>query len=86
MPIQQANTDPNASTRALAVTPSDSADLAFTTKGVFVIGAGNLKVTMAEDTVPVVFTGVPAKTYLPISVSRIWATLTTATGIMALWE
>lgn len=85
MPIIPGNTSPTSSTRAAKVTPSDSIDLGTTTKGLWVGGVGNLQVTMAEGDV-VVFTAVAAGTYLPISVSRVWATLTTATLVVALWE
>jgi len=85
MSIIQSNTGPTASTRAAAVTPSDSADLAYTTKGLWVGGVGNVKVTMAGGDA-VTFTAVPAGTFLPISVSRVWSTGTTATLMLALWE
>lgn len=85
MSIMPSNAGPTSSTHAVAVTPSDSADLASVTKGVWVGGVGNLKVTMfgGED---VVITAVPAGTYLPIAVKRIWSTSTTASNIVALWE
>lgn len=69
---------------ALAVTPSDSADLAYTTRAIFVGGAGALKVRMlsGED---VVFTGVTAGTVLPIHAIRVWSSGTTATNITAIF-
>jgi len=67
-----------------AVTPSDSADLANVTRGVYVGGAGDLTVINAAGTT-VTFKAVPAGTLLPIRVARIKATLTTATNLVALW-
>lgn len=54
------------------------------TRGVYVGGAGNLKVTTAagED---VTLSGVLAGTVLPISVIRLWNTGTTATLITAMY-
>lgn len=71
-------------TRLLAVVPNDGADLAFTVRALWIGGAGNLRVTAADDSGDVVLTGVPAGTLLPIAVKRVWATNTTATGIVAL--
>jgi hypothetical protein len=67
-----------------AVTPSDTVDLTDVTRWVWVGGAGNLVViTAAGQTVTI--TGIAAGTLLPIRVSRVKATLTTATNILALW-
>lgn len=65
------------------VTPSDSADLARVSRGLFVGGAGNLSVVMAGNGATVVFTGVTAGSFLPIRVSRVNSTSTTATNIVA---
>ena len=70
--------------RAAAVTPNDSADLAATSRALYVGGAGNVRVTTAGgDTVT--FTGVPAGAILPVRVRRVFSTSTTATTILALW-
>lgn len=68
---------------AFLVTPSDTADLAVMTRGVYCGGAGNLKVDMADGTT-VVFTAVPIGYVLPIRARRIYATLTTSTLIIGL--
>ena len=70
-------------TNAVLITPSDAVDLATVTRAVYVGGAGDMKVTM-QDSGTVLFSGIPAGTTLPIRVSRIWATTTTATLIIAL--
>jgi hypothetical protein len=68
---------------AFAVTPHDTNALGFPTSGLFVGGAGNLVVTMISGS-DVTFTGVLAGSLLPIEVSHVKATSTTATNIVAL--
>lgn len=70
-------------TDGVAVTPSDSTVLT-TTRAVFVGGAGNLSVVMSSGTT-LVLTGVTAGTLLPIRVTKVKSTNTTATNIAALW-
>lgn len=67
-----------------AVTPNDSADLAELTRAVWVGGTGDLKVTF-QDGSTVVLQTVPAGSLLPIRVSRIFASGTTATLIAAIY-
>jgi hypothetical protein len=68
---------------AAAVSPSDSVDLANVSRFLVVGVAGNLNVvTEAGQTVVIpAAAGIP----LPIAVSRVKLTSTTATGIVALW-
>ncbi len=70
---------------AAAVTPSDTVDLADVTRGVYVGVAGDVKVNMATSGTSIVFTAVAAGSILPIRVTRILATGTTATNIVAVW-
>lgn len=70
---------------AVAVTPNDSADLAFASRGVFVGGAGNLAYIPLNGTTAVTLVGIPAGTILPIRPKRIMSTNTTATSIVSLW-
>lgn len=67
----------------VSVTPADGADLIpRLTRCLWVGGAGNVAVITADgDTVTIV--GVPAGTLLPIMVSRVLSTNTTATNILA---
>tara|TARA_R110000787_G_scaffold99975_1_gene204778 strand:- start:186 stop:446 length:261 start_codon:yes stop_codon:yes gene_type:complete len=67
---------------AFAVTPSDSVDLAFIARSLFIGVAGTVSVITKEGTT-VSFT-LPAGFILPLEVSRVRATGTTATGIVAL--
>lgn len=70
---------------AATVTPNDSTDLAKgRTKGVYVGTAGDLAVTMNDGT-NVTFSGLAAGVVHYISVSRIKATGTTATNIIAIY-
>lgn len=68
---------------AWVVTPSDNDDLTSWVRGVYVGGAGDLKVTMRDDSV-VTFTAVPAGSVLPIYIKKIHSTGTTATNIVGL--
>ena len=69
---------------AAAVTTSDETDLTETTRALYVGGEGNISVEM-EGGETVTFTGVPAGMLLPVCVTRVNATDTTATNIVALW-
>lgn len=71
-----------------AVTPADGSDLPFVnsligTKGLYVTGAGNVNVNLAGGGTAVL-TGLAAGQILPIAVTRVLSTSTTATGILAL--
>ncbi len=67
-----------------AITTSDSNDLPFLTRYVYVGGAGDVTaVTQAGNAV--VFKAVPAGAILPIRARRINQTGTTATNLVALW-
>lgn len=70
---------------AEAITPNDNADLTTTTRGLYIGGAGNLRVVLDRDTTPVTFVGVVAGSLLPIRATRVYATSTTATNIVALY-
>ena len=68
---------------AIAVTPSDSTDLVNVSRALWIGSAGNVSVVMLSGATAT-FTGVPAGSLLPIRVSRVRATLTTAGNILAL--
>lgn len=68
--------------RAEVVSPSDSTNLARVSRGIWVGGAGNVAAVMLGGDV-VTITGVPAGTLLPIRVTRINSTNTTATNMVA---
>ena len=70
------------------VSPDDGTDLTFVSRAIWVGGAGNLEVVMVGDKgaagATLSITGIPAGTLLPLAVTRIKATGTTATAIVAL--
>nr|DAL11089.1 MAG TPA_asm: hypothetical protein [Bacteriophage sp.] len=70
--------------RAAAVTTSDSAVSDDPTRALYVGGAGNVKVDMVSGGT-VTFSNVAAGTLLPIQVTRVYATGTTATLIIGLY-
>lgn len=77
----------NSSSFAAAVTPHDTNTINCT-RGLYVGGAGDVKVSMADDAkgdATVTFTAVPAGSLLPIQVKRVFSTGTTATAIVALY-
>lgn len=67
-----------------AVTPHDTNELAFVTRGIIVGVAGNVKVTLASGDV-VTLPGLAAGVIHPVRAKVIWSTGTTATTIVALW-
>lgn len=68
---------------AAAVTPNDSTDIR-PTRGLYIGGAGNIKVDMALGST-VTFVGLLAGSFIPIQVKRVYSTDTTATDIVALY-
>jgi hypothetical protein len=66
-----------------AVTPSDSALLAETTRGIYVGTGGTIAALMLSGA-GVTFAAVPGGTTLPVRLTKIMATGTTASDIVAL--
>jgi len=71
--------------RASAVTTSDATIYGQPTRALYIGAAGNLTVDMADGGSSVLFVGVQGGTLLPIQVTRVYATGTTATSIVALY-
>lgn len=65
-----------------AVTPSDSVNLVAPTRALYIGGGGDISVEMLNGTIS--FSAVQAGIF-PIQVTRVNATGTTATNIVALW-
>lgn len=80
-PLRQYDKASRALVRGIAVTPSDSADLPFTTRELRFAGAGNVKVTWADGSEGT--HAVAAGERVEWAVTRIHATGTSATGIEA---
>jgi hypothetical protein len=82
--------------RALAVTPSDTIDIQYPGDltaapnranwacVLYVGGAGDVRVTTAGGD-DVIFYGLAAGTFVPVNVVKVWNTDTSATNIVALW-
>jgi len=86
MPDRFQNSSPSLSGPAahgFAVTPNDSTTLAETTRALYVGAAGAIAVLMASGA-SISFAAVPAGTMLPIRVTKVMATGTTATDILGL--
>jgi hypothetical protein len=69
---------------AVAVTTSDTVNLANPSRGLYVGGAGNISALMLDGTTGV-FSGATAGTVYALRVKRINATGTTATNMVALY-
>lgn len=68
----------------VAVTPSDTVDLAAgIAKALWIGGAGNVRVIAENDTVAITLTAAAAGQLIPLRVKRVLATGTTATSIVA---
>lgn len=67
-----------------AVTPSDTTDLSFTTRALYIGGAGNVTLIDANNNTTT-FQAVPVGSVLPVRTNRVKATGTTATNLIALW-
>jgi hypothetical protein len=71
-------------TQGVAVTKSDSTVLPVT-RALWVGGAGDVAVIFTGDTAAVTLAGVAAGTMLPVQVTKVMSTNTTATSIVALY-
>lgn len=69
--------------RAVAVTPNDNTTLANVTKRIWVGGTGAVKLDTVGGDVGVIYSAVPAGTYLRVRATKIYSTGTTATLIVA---
>jgi hypothetical protein len=63
---------------SFAITPSDSAELPFVTRAIFVGSAVDITARLADDTASVTFKAVAAGSMLPIRARQIYATGTNA--------
>lgn len=66
-----------------AITPHDTNELPFYTRGIYVGGVGNVKVITSGGST-ITFVAVPVGTILPVR-AKIVHTDTTATNLVALW-
>lgn len=68
----------------LEVTPDDATDVTHVTRAIYVGGTGSIRVTLLSGVV-VTFNNVPSGSLLPLRVSRIHATGTSATSLVGLF-
>jgi hypothetical protein len=71
-------------TRAVVLTKDDE-DVIETTRALYVGGTGNINVTMAGDGVACLISAIPAGAILPIRITQLLSTSTTATLVVALY-
>lgn len=74
-------------TSALTVTPSDSQDLPTMPRAIYVGGAGALRVELLDAPVgsDVTLSALQPGMVYPLRVRKVYATGTTATGLIGLW-
>lgn len=85
MALNRVRRDVSSAWKGVEITPSDATVLPDGIRGVWVGGAGNLTVILSGDAKEITLAGVPAGTLLPIQISKVMATGTTATAITALY-
>lgn len=69
--------------KGFAIVPSDTADLVFNTRAIYIGGSGNLTVRLYEGDI-IVLVGVVVGTIIPIRTNKVYSTGTTATNLVAL--
>lgn len=74
----------NPADRCAAVTPSDSTDLG-SCRALYVGGSGDLAIMPRGNSAAVTLSNVPAGSFIPIRVSKVMSTSTTASLIVALY-
>lgn len=68
--------------RAFVITPDDATDLPVSLRGIYLGGAGDLRVILVGDTAPVTFGQMAAGGVHGLRIRRVLATGTTATGLV----
>jgi hypothetical protein len=71
-------------TQAFSIVPNNSVDLSSITSALYVGYTGNVNIVLSGDTTPVLFANVPGGSTLPFQVKRVYATSTTASGIVGI--
>lgn len=70
------------SSSAFEITPDDGSDLQNVTRGLYVGSSGDVRVLMLGDDTPVTFTGLAGGVTHAKRIRRVYATGTTATGLI----
>lgn len=82
--MSRVRTDVSTAYKGIPITTSDSTILPDGIRAIYIGGSGNLSVQMAGDTAATTLVGVIAGSWLPLQVTKVLATGTTATNIVAL--
>jgi len=69
---------------AATITPNNDTDLAYITRAIWVGGAGAINVTLAGGQT-VLFSGILAGTLLPLRITRVLSSSTSATNLVGIW-
>lgn len=75
---------PAANAAAVDLSSTD-ATIAPPSRGIYVSGAGDVKVDLVGGQTGITFAAVPAGSILPVQVSKIYKTGSTATSMVVLW-
>lgn len=70
--------------KAFTISPSDSSELTYVTRGIYTGAGGAIAVILVDDTSSVTFANVPAGIVLPLRARQVKSTGTTATGLIGL--
>lgn len=86
MPAPSTNSVPssNPAGYAVAVTPSNSVNLAAAPRALYIGATGNVALVLPDDAV-VTFVGAQAGSIIPVTCKRVNSTSTTASSIVALY-
>ena len=85
-PLQYLRADDTAPANSGVAIVAADADLALTpTRALYVGNGGDVSVVFAPGSTPVIFPNVQAGTILPVRVTQVRATGTTATGIVGMY-
>lgn len=80
---QLTSTEPISS--AAAITPNNGVTFTTRCRAIFVGGAGNLTIDVADGGTNLAFNGLTAGTILPVRTKRVYSTGTTATSLVCLY-
>lgn len=69
----------------IAITPSDSTNLANTTRAIYVSGTSTIKIDTAGGQTGVTIANLAGGIWHPIQATKIYATGTSATGLLGSW-
>jgi hypothetical protein len=84
MSVSPNSSGQGSSASAFAITPSDTVDLTYPTRAIYVGVGGNLAVIMGDDSAAVTLVGVIAGKIYPFAVKRVMVTNTTATTLVGI--